>query len=189
MGGHIQQQLLLTNGRTHHELVQSVDCIHRQLMLTADYACTQGPHIEGRTYHKLFQRAGKVHYQLLMANSFPSHYGRQEVTQPVNVDGGYHGTKEQDVSLVTMGNEMLSDVSRDVSPPANADGGYSPAKEGTKEQELSHNHPRGSGDRSHRVHYQLLTAGLPSSGYRQEDVPPTTILDGGQHGAKEEGEE
>ena len=182
MGGHIHQQLLLTNGRTHHELVQSVDCIHRQLMLTADYACTQGPHIEGRTYHKLFQRAGKVHYQLLMANSFPSHYGRQEVTQPVNVDGGYHGTKEQDVPQVTMDNGISSDVSRDVSSSAKADGGGSGAREGAK----VHYQLWTEGA---EVHYQLLTASSPSSGYRQVDVSPPTISDGDQHGAKEEGEE
>ena len=165
-----------------------MDGIYRQLMLTADYACTQGPHIEGRTYHKLFQRAGKVHYQLLMANSLPSHYGRQEVTQPVNVDGGYHGTKEQDVSLATMGNGMLSDVSRDVSPSANADGGYLPAKEGTKEQDVSKDHPRGPRDGDHHVHYQLLMPGSPFGGCGQEDVSPPTVPDEGQHGAKEGGE-
>ena len=124
-------------GSTHHELVQSVDCIHRQLMLTADYPCTQGPHIEGRTYHKLFQMAGNVQYQLLMASSLPSHYGGQDVSQPVNADGGYHGTKEQEVPPATMNNGMLSDVSRDVSPSANADGGRSRTKEGTKEQDVS----------------------------------------------------
>ena len=95
-----------------------------------------------------------------------------------NLNGSYHVAKEQDVSqLANMDNGMLSDGSRDVSPSANADGGRSRAKEGANV------------DRSHSVHYQLLTAGSPSSGCGQEDVSPPTVPDEGQHGAKEGGEE
>ena len=185
MGDYIHQQLLLANGRTHHELVQSVDCIHRQLMLKADYARTQEPldRVEGRSYQKLLQMTGNVHYQLLMANSLPSHYGRQDVSQPVNVDGGYYGTKEQEVHLDTKDNGMIPDVSRDVSPSANADGGRSRAKEGTKEQDVSLPVYSGDGglngtkegtnvDGGQNAHYQLQAADSPSRGCRQEDVSP-----------------
>ena len=92
-------------------------------------------------------------------------------------DGSYYGTKEQDVPPAIMDNGISSDVSRDVSTSARANGGGLGAKEGAKV------------DGSPNVHYQLLTAASPSSGYRQADVSPPTISDGGQHGAKEEGEE
>ena len=202
MGGYIHQQLLLANGRTHHELVQSVDCIHRQLTLRADYACTQLPQVEGRIYHKLLQMAGNVHYQLLMANSFPSHYVRQDVSQPVNADGGYHGNKEQDVFPATMYNGIFPDVSRDVSSSANADGECSAAKEGANidGSHSVHYQLKADGgcsaakqgatvDGSHGVHYQLLMASSPSNNHGQPDVSPPTIADGGHHGAKGEGED
>ena len=104
-----------------------------------------------------------------------------------NEDGGYDGAMEPDISQL-----------------ANVDGGLYRAKEGTKEQDVSPlmddvdggltgttltvSDEEGTRDGGHHVHYQLLTAGSPSSGYRQEDVSPPTISDGGQHGAKEEGE-
>ena len=95
----------------------------------------------------------------------------QDNSPPVKAGGDYIGTKEQDVPPVTMDNGISADVSRDVSSSAKADGGGSAAKEGAE------------------VHYQLLMAASPSSGYRQEDVSPPTTSDGGLHGAKEEGEE
>ena len=98
------------------------------------------------------------------------------------MDGGYYGTKEQDVSPAILDNGISADVSRDVSSSAKADGGGSGAKEGAK----VHYQLLTEGA---EVHYQLLTASSPSSGYRQEDVSPPTISDGDQHGAKEEGEE
>ena len=178
MDGDIHQQLLLANGRIHHELVQSVDRIHRQLTLRADYAGIQLPQVEGRIYHKLLQMAGNVHFQLLMANSFPSHYGWQDASQPVTVARGLQGTKEQDVSPLmddvdgglyetkegtnVDGGHNASDVSRDVSPPANADGGY----HGAKEQDGS---PPVNVDGDHH-------------GAKVQDVSPPANADGGHHG-------
>ena len=155
--------------------------VHYQL--TADGGCSaakQGAKVD---------RSHNVHYQLLMASPLPSHYGRQDVSQPLNVDGSYPGPKEQDVSLATKDNGMLSDVSRDVSPSANADGGCSTAKEGANvgRSHDAHYQLEADGgysaakqgakvDRSHSVHYQLLTAASPSSGHRQQDVSPPTIF-------------
>ena len=72
MRGHLQQQLLLGTGRTNHELIQSTDCILRQLTLGAEHASTQPSQIEGRFHRELLQMAGNAHFQLLMASSPPA---------------------------------------------------------------------------------------------------------------------
>ena len=95
MGDYIHQQLLLATGRTHHELVQSTDCIHRQLTLRAEHAYTQSPQVQGRIHRELLQMAGNVHFQLLMASSTPSYCGHQDVSPLANEDRGHHGAKEE----------------------------------------------------------------------------------------------
>ena len=72
MGECSQQQLLLGTGRTNHELIQSTDCILRQLTLGAEHASTQPSQIEGRLHRELLQTAGNVHFQFLMATSPPA---------------------------------------------------------------------------------------------------------------------
>ena len=109
MRGHLQQQLLLGTGRTNHELIQSTDCILRQLTLGAEHASTQPSQIEGRFHRELLQMAGNAHFQLLMASSPPAIRqhdvsrdvspsattgdGPQEVTS-LQGDEGQHGAQE-----------------------------------------------------------------------------------------------
>ena len=104
MGGYIHQQLLLATGRTHHQLAQSVDCVHRQLMLRAEHARNQSPQVEGRIHRELLQMSGRVQYQLLMA---------AECTRS-------HAATDGGSPPATMGSKMFS-------PPTNADNGQQEA--------------------------------------------------------------
>ena len=91
MGGYIHQQLLLGTGRTHHELVQSTDCILRQLTLRAEHASIQSSQVEGRIHRELLQMAGNVHFQLLMASSPPAtrqHDVSRDVSPSATADDG-----------------------------------------------------------------------------------------------------
>ena len=130
MGGYIHQQLLLATGRTHHELVQSTDCILRQLTLRAEHAYTQSSQVQGRIHRELLQMAGNVHYQLLMASSLPSYYGQQDVSPSANADKG----RRVHYQLLTASFPSNHYGQEDVSPPANADGGRYGAKEEGQEE-------------------------------------------------------
>ena len=102
MRGHLQQQLLLGTGRTNHELIQSTDCILRQLTLGAEHASTQPSQIEGRFHRELLQMAGNAQFQFLMASSPPA-------IQQHDVDNDRQGPLHQ--------HGDQHDGSRDVSPP------------------------------------------------------------------------
>ena len=94
-GGYIHQELLQATGRTHLQLVQSVDCVHRQLMLGARRASIQSSQIEGRLHRELLQDAGRVQYQLLMAAGRSYlHDGQQGHRGPEDVrEGGERGER------------------------------------------------------------------------------------------------
>ena len=109
MRGHLQRQLLLGTGRTNHELIQSTDCILRQLTLGAEHASNQPLQIEGRFHRELLQTAGNAQFQLLMASSPPAikqHDVDNDRQRPLLQHGDQH------------------DGSRDVSPPDDADNGH-----------------------------------------------------------------
>ena len=101
MGGYIQQQLLLGTGRTRHELVQSTDCLLRQLTLRAEHASTQSSQVEGRIHRELLQMAGNTHFQLLMASSPPALQPRELMYEKEALEKSVTKTKEK-VAASTM---------------------------------------------------------------------------------------